>query len=102
MSVVSRTILPFSQKGATAMSGLCAIRRSATIAVMASSLAFGLAACNDNNNDSGGVGPSGSANLPTQAQLLAALKTAQDITNPIGGFDLNPRATVLVRSGTAR
>ena len=84
------------------MSGLCAIRRSATIAVMAASLAFGLAACNDNNNDSGGVGPSGSANLPTQAQLLAALKTAQDITNPNGGFDLNMWATVVDRSGIVR
>jgi uncharacterized protein GlcG (DUF336 family) len=84
------------------MTGLFAMRRTATIAVMAASLAFGLAACNDNNNDSGGVGPSGSANLPTQAQLLAALKTAQDISNPNGGFDLYMWATVVDRSGIVR
>jgi uncharacterized protein GlcG (DUF336 family) len=85
------------------MPALFATRRSATVAVMAATLALGLAACNDdNNNDTGGVGPSGSANLPTQEQLLAALKTAQDISNPNGCFNLNMWATVVDRSGIVR
>jgi uncharacterized protein GlcG (DUF336 family) len=81
---------------------LCAIRRSASMAMMAASLAFGITACSDDDNGDGGVGPSGSANLPTQAQLLTALQTAQDTLDPNGGFNLNMWATVVDRSGIVR
>jgi uncharacterized protein GlcG (DUF336 family) len=57
-------------------------------------------ACSDNNDDNGGVGPSGSSNLPTQDQLLTALKAAQADVN--GGFALNMWATVVDRSGIVR
>jgi uncharacterized protein GlcG (DUF336 family) len=84
------------------MYGLCAIRRSTAMAMMAASLAFGISACSDDDNGDGGVGPSGSANLPTQAQLLTALQTAQDTLDPNGGFNLNMWATVVDRSGIVR
>lgn len=63
--------------------------------------AAGVTACSDNNSeDSGGVGPSGSTNLPTQAQLKTALDAAQAEVN--GGFSLNMWATVVDRSGIVR
>jgi uncharacterized protein GlcG (DUF336 family) len=75
-------------------------RRKAGFWLLATAIATGVSACSDNNNDSGGVGPSGSANLPTQAQLKTALDAAQAEAN--GGFSLNMWATVVDRSGIVR
>lgn len=76
------------------------LRRSArflSVAAVLASLALG---CSDNNDDSGAVGPSGSTNLPTQAQLKQQLDAAQATAN--GGFSLNMWATVVDRSGIVR
>jgi len=54
----------------------------------------------DNNGGSGGVGPDGSANLPTHDQLQAALASAQAQDNK--GFGLDMWATVVDRSGIVR
>ncbi len=76
-------------------------RRKAGLSVLSAVLASGLFACSDDNNDgSGGVGPSGSTSLPTQAQLKAQLDLAQGTPN--GGFSLNMWATVVDRSGIVR
>lgn len=75
-------------------------RRKAAHVALSLLLVSGAFACGDDNNDNGGVGPSGSSNLPTQADLLAALKTAQADAN--GGFSLDMWATVVDRSGIVR
>ena len=75
-------------------------RRQAGFWLLATAIATGVSACSDDNEDSGGVGPAGSANLPTQAQLKAALDAAQAEAN--GGFSLNMWATVVDRSGIVR
>jgi uncharacterized protein GlcG (DUF336 family) len=75
-------------------------RRKAGFWLLATSVAMGASACSDDNNNSGTVGPSGSANLPTQAALKAALDAAQAEAN--GGFSLNMWATVVDRSGIVR
>jgi uncharacterized protein GlcG (DUF336 family) len=75
-------------------------RRRAGFWLLATAIATGVSACSDDNNDSGGVGPSGSPNLPTQAQLKTALDAAQAEAN--GGFSLNMWATVVDRSGIVR
>ena len=58
--------------------------------------------CSDDNDNggSGGVGPDGSANLPTHDQLQAALASAQAQDNK--GFGLDMWATVVDRSGIVR
>ncbi|MGH7535375.1 MAG: GlcG/HbpS family heme-binding protein [Gemmatimonadales bacterium] len=60
-------------------------------------------ACGDDEENGGVVGPAGSADLPTHAELLAALETA--VGNPPsgnGGFNLEMWATVVDRSGIVR
>lgn len=74
-------------------------KRQAGAWLLAIAAAAGVTACGDDDDD-GGVGPSGSANLPTQAQLKAALDDAQAQAN--GGFSLNMWATVVDRSGIVR
>lgn len=76
-------------------------RRQAGFCLLAAAIATGVSACSDDNEDNGGsVGPSGSPSLPTQAQLKAALDAAQAEAN--GGFSLNMWATVVDRSGIVR
>jgi uncharacterized protein GlcG (DUF336 family) len=77
----------------------CSFKRQAGAWLLAIVVAAGVTACSD-NNDSGGVGPSGSTNLPTQAQLKQVLDVAQADAN--GGFSLNMWATVVDRSGIVR
>lgn len=78
-----------------------ALTRQAGALLLILAAAAGVTACSDNNSeDSGGVGPSGSTNLPTQAQLKTALDAAQAEAN--GGFSLNMWATVVDRSGIVR
>lgn len=83
-------------------------RRAATV-LLSSGLAFGIAACSDDDgNNNGGVGPDGSPNLPTFEQLQAALVAVQslpDLPGPAdanGGFGLDMWATVVDRSGIVR
>ena len=76
------------------------VRRKAGLVALSMLVAAGTFACGDDNGDNAGVGPSGNSNLPTQADLLAALKTAQTDAN--GGFALNMWATVVDRSGIVR
>jgi uncharacterized protein GlcG (DUF336 family) len=74
-------------------------RTATMVAVLG--MAFGLAACSDNNSsNSGNVGPDGSPNLPTHDQLKAALVSAQQEDNK--GFGLDMWATVVDRSGIVR
>jgi uncharacterized protein GlcG (DUF336 family) len=75
-------------------------RRQAGFWLLAAAIATGVSACSDDNEDTGSVGPSGSPNLPTQAQLKTALDAAQAEAN--GGFSLNMWATVVDRSGIVR
>ena len=77
-----------------------AVRRQAVFWLLAIAIAAGVSACSDDNDSGGSVGPSGSANLPTQAQLKAQLDAAQAEAN--GGFSLNMWATVVDRSGIVR
>lgn len=72
-----------------------------TLMAVVLGLTLALAACSDDNTDSSGtVGPSGSPNLPTQAQLKAAVDFAQAQDNK--GFGLDMWATVVDRSGIVR
>ena len=84
------------------MHGFLAIGRKAGVCLLACGLVLSTAACSGDDDDDGGIGPSGSANLPTQAQLAAALKTAQSDPAGNGGFGLNMWATVVDRSGIVR
>ena len=77
-----------------------ALRRQAGAWLSVTLAAAAISACGDDNNGGGSVGPSGSANLPTQEQLKAALITAQADAN--GGFALDMWATVVDRSGIVR
>jgi uncharacterized protein GlcG (DUF336 family) len=75
-------------------------KRHACAWLLAIAAGAGVAACSSDDDDFTGVGPSGSPNLPTQAQLKAALDAAQADAN--GGFSLNMWATVVDRSGIVR
>jgi uncharacterized protein GlcG (DUF336 family) len=72
--------------------------------MLAASCGLVLLACSDDDDDDGGlVGPPGSAELPTQEALRAALETV--VGNPPsgnGGLSLNMWATVVDRSGIVR
>lgn len=81
------------------MSSNHVFHRKAGLFVLSAALLSGPLACGDDNDD-GGLGPSGSSNLPTQAQLKAALDAAQ--ATPNGGFSFDMWATVVDRSGIVR
>src|SRR4029079_8856530 len=66
-------------------------------------LVLAVVGCGDDNNSSGGVGPSGSPNLPTQDRLAFVIDSVTG--NPPagkGGLSLNMWATVVDRSGIVR
>jgi uncharacterized protein GlcG (DUF336 family) len=66
-------------------------------------LMLAITACGDDNNNSGGIGPSGSPNLPTQDRLAVVIDSITG--NPPagnGGLSLNMWATVVDRSGIVR
>src|SRR5215207_9770807 len=71
---------------------------------LVASTALALGGCSDDDDDDGGtVGPPGSAELPAQEALRAALETV--VGNPPagnGGLSLNMWATVVDRSGIVR
>lgn len=71
---------------------------------LAVSCGMALAGCSDDDDDDDGlIGPPGSAELPTQEALRAALETV--VGNPPsgnGGLSLNMWATVVDRSGIVR
>jgi uncharacterized protein GlcG (DUF336 family) len=60
-------------------------------------LLMGIAACGDDDYDSGGLNPPETTGLPTHDQLVQALSNAQ--ATPNGGFGLEMWATVVDRSG---
>ena len=83
------------------------------MAMLLCGLTLGVAACSDDNEDNGGsVGPSGSPNLPTFARLQFVLDSVQSLPNlsvppgtnadANGGFGLDMWATVVDRSGIVR
>jgi uncharacterized protein GlcG (DUF336 family) len=75
--------------------------RTLGTALLAAGWLLGAAACSDDNNSSsGGVGPSGSPDLPDHDALAAALVTAQAELN--GGLAFQMWATVVDRSGIVR
>lgn len=83
--------------------------RRAGITLLLCGLALGAAACSDddNGNNSGGVGPDGSPNLPTFQRLQFVLDSVQALPNVAsgdanGGFGLDMWATVVDRSGIVR
>jgi uncharacterized protein GlcG (DUF336 family) len=83
--------------------------RRAGITLLLCGLALGAAACSDddNGNNSGGVGPDGSPNLPTFQRLQFVLDSVQSLPDVAsgdanGGFGLDMWATVVDRSGIVR
>ena len=90
------------------MGSFLSIGRRAAAVLLSCGLAFGIAACSDDDgNNNGGVGPDGSPNLPTFEQLQAALDAVQALPDVAsgdanGGFGLDMWATVVDRSGIVR
>jgi uncharacterized protein GlcG (DUF336 family) len=82
--------------------GLTGVRR-VTRGLVAMALCLAIAGCSDDDDDDGGVGPSGSTELPTHDALFAALDGV--VGNPPagnGGLSLNMWATIVDRSGIVR
>jgi uncharacterized protein GlcG (DUF336 family) len=78
------------------------------MALLLCGLTLGVAACSDDNEDNGGsVGPSGSPNLPTFERVQFVLDSVQALPDIAsgdanGGFGLDMWATVVDRSGIVR
>jgi uncharacterized protein GlcG (DUF336 family) len=82
--------------------GLTDVRRI-TRGLWAMALCLTIAGCSDDDDDDGGLGPSGSDELPSRDDLFAALDGV--VGNPPagnGGLSLNMWATIVDRSGIVR
>ena len=83
--------------------GLTDVRRGARV-LLGLVLCLAIAGCSDDDDDDdGGLGPSGSEELPTHDELFAALDAV--VGNPPagnGGLSLNMWATIVDRSGIVR